>query len=99
MNHIQDNHQNHDDGSNQSVVSCNGHDGSIMYETDCSYDHIMEDDEEFVEHEVVIEVHINDEGEEVSDMSDENTDDVSAVQVARQIVVEIVMNAERIMDI
>ena len=42
MNHIQDNHQNHDDASDQSVVSCDGHDGSIIYDTDCSCGHIME---------------------------------------------------------
>ena len=102
MNHIQDNHQNDADGSDDSVVSCDGRDGSIIYDTDCSCGHIMEDDEEIVKHEVVMKVEIqemNDEGKEVIDISDENTDDDWAVQVVRQIVVEIVMNVEIILDI
>ena len=102
MNHIKDNHQNDADGSDDSVVSCDGRDGSIVYDTDCSCGHIMEDDKEIVENEVVMEVEIqemNDEGEEVIDISDENTDDDRAVQVVRQIMVEIVMNEEMILDI
>ena len=47
-NHIRDKHQNPDDGSDDCDDDCDGHDGSIVYDTDCSCGHIMEDEEEFV---------------------------------------------------
>jgi len=93
MNHIHYKHQNHNDGSDDSVVSCDGRDGSIVYDTDCSCGHIMEDEEEIVEQdEEDIEA-------EMQEINDEDSDDDRAIQVVMQIIVEIVLEVENIFDI